>query len=96
MRLIDADAFKKYIADGIDGLILPKDQAKKVIAITKSFLKDIDEQPTIERPHGKWIETDDELKISDYRCSVCGQLTDLDEPWNFCPNCGSDNRKRGG
>lgn len=45
------------------------------------------------RPHGKWVKTDDDLKISDYMCSVCGQLTDLDEPWNFCPNCGSDNRK---
>lgn len=48
-----------------------------------------------ERPHGKWAKTDDDLKISDYRCSVCGQLTDLDEPWNFCPNCGADMRKEG-
>lgn len=70
MRLIDADAFKEYIKSGIDGLILPKDQAVKVIAITKSFLKDIDEQPTIVIPvseldttedFGKWILCSDRL-----------------------------------
>lgn len=61
MRLIDADAFKEYIKDGIDGLILPKDQAVKVIAITKSFLKDIDEQPTIEIPRVEWIPCSERL-----------------------------------
>ena len=49
MRLIDADAFKEYIKGEIDGLILPADQAEKIIAIKKSFLKDIDKQPTINR-----------------------------------------------
>ena len=47
------------------------------------------------RLRGKWIETDDDLKISDYACSVCGQLTDLDDPWNFCPSCGADMRGTG-
>lgn len=61
MRLIDADAFKKYIADGIDGLILPKDQAEKAIAVTKSFLKDIDEQPTVEIPRIEWIPCSERL-----------------------------------
>lgn len=61
MRPIDADAFKEYIKDGIDGLILPKDQAVKVIAVTKSFLKDIDEQPTVEIPQIEWIPCSERL-----------------------------------
>ena len=74
MRLIDADAFKEYIKDGIDGIILPKDQAIKVLAVTKSFLKDIDEQPTIVIPvseldttedFGKWIACRDRLPEED-------------------------------
>ena len=97
MRLIDADAFKEYIKDGIDGLILPKDQAVKVIAITKSFLKDIDEQPTVEaRPHGEWIIRRDKQGAHIYSvCSKCNvPYLDTDFP-NFCPNCGADMRKSG-
>lgn len=77
MRLIDADAFKKYITDGIDGLILPKDQVIKVIAITKSFLKDIDEQPTVEIPRVEWIPCSERLpeKNGRYLASWVSNLT---------------------
>ena len=40
-----------------------------------------------DRPHGKWIGQNDELKISDYRCSICGYYQD--DKTNFCPNCGA-------
>lgn len=70
MRLIDADAFKEYIKGEIDGLILPKDQAVKVIAITKSFLKDIDEQPTVEIPLVEWIPCSERLPEEDGRFLV--------------------------
>ena len=94
MRLIDADAFKKYIEDGIDGLILPRDKVEKAIAITKGFLKDIDEQPTVELPHGEWI-----CKGSVGNgtwCSVCDTNIKLfPNRYSFCPNCGADMRKEG-
>lgn len=36
----------------------------------------------------EWISCDeDDLKISDYRCSNCGKYQD--DMTNFCPNCGS-------
>ena len=104
MRLIDADAFKKYIEDGIDGLILPRDQVEKAIAITKGFLKDIDEQPTVERPHGEWVKKNTEFGgICWATCSVCKKISngegqdngfghDYFYP-NFCPNCGADMRE---
>ena len=53
----------------------------------------------VERKHGKWIIED---KYSDYRterCSICGFVanrTYIRDIWNFCPNCGADNRKSGG
>lgn len=78
MRLIDADAFKEYIKDGIDGLILPKDQAVKVIAISKSFLKDIDEQPTMESKP-QWIPCSERLPEHDgyYLVTTDGSHNDV-------------------
>lgn len=48
-----------------------------------------------ERPHGEWEYTgcvNDELQ-SEFCCSICDFTTYYQ--YNFCPNCGSDNRKRG-
>lgn len=51
MRLIDADAFKKYIIKGFEEM---KSQFKTefyldiATRVTESFLEDIDEQPTVE------------------------------------------------
>lgn len=49
------------------------------------------------RPNGEWkrISIDKYIRHAScfYRCSVCGEDT-IGET-NFCPNCGSDNRKRG-
>lgn len=52
-------------------------------------------EPYHNRPHGEWIyhkewEFDGECA---FECSKCGMGTDVD--YNFCPRCGSDNRKRG-
>ena len=53
MRLIDADAFKKYIIKGFEEM---KSQFKTefylniATRVTESFLEDIDEQPTVEAP----------------------------------------------
>ena len=40
------------------------------------------------RPHGEWVE-----KGHYTYCSECGK--ECATLYNFCPNCGSDNRKRG-
>lgn len=48
------------------------------------------------RPHGEWINPSENPEFSNreffYDCSICGN-TQMDET-NFCPNCGSDNRKK--
>lgn len=56
---------------------------KKAVDMAVKALKE-------QRPHGEWIDS-----INDNICSVCKQnsLTRWKSP--FCPNCGSDNRKRG-
>lgn len=52
------------------------------------------------RPRGEWIITGKEhgalgLVYKIKRCSNCGFEHSLLIPENFCPKCGSDNRKRG-
>lgn len=48
MRLIDADAFKQYITDGLEEMRkLFKDNGEFAEMVTKEFCRDIDEQPTI-------------------------------------------------
>ena len=48
----------------------------------------IDSAYTYEQPQGEWIDyRNDDLKISDYRCSCCGYW--FDDKARFCINCGS-------
>ena len=63
MRLIDADRFKKYIRDGLSAALPEfknKEYAELAIEVTKSFLEDIDTQPTVveenpEQKEQRWI-----------------------------------------
>lgn len=48
------------------------------------------------RPHGEWSEVFEHLGIKYHKCMACYTGIKLDViHQNFCPNCGSDNRKRG-
>ena len=79
-RLIDADALEPH--EMYDG--------KEFVQIV--YKDDIDEAPTVEqRQHGEW---EDCGGVFCARCSVCKDVT-YETVGNFCPNCGSDNRKRG-
>lgn len=47
MRLIDADEFKDYIIDSLEGYEILADEYRDFArSITRGFLKDIDAQPT--------------------------------------------------
>ncbi len=47
--------------------------------------------PTVEsRPRGEWIDVEE--FYFDYKCSLCGGLSEFDTP--FCQNCGADMRKK--
>ena len=70
-------------------------------------IKAVDETPFIRRPilphylkakikdipsaenKGEWID----LPRKMLKCSECGQIYQVLEPKNFCPNCGTDMRK---
>ena len=76
MRLIDADALK---------------EAFKKKCCCEISLDLIDNAPTVERPHGKWLPN----YISQFTnpgrsCSLCNKTVEFSE--NFCPNCGADMR----
>lgn len=45
-----------------------------------------------EQQHGEWTM---DAFAPWFRCSCCGYIYEAYERCNFCPNCGSDNRKRG-
>lgn len=72
MRLIDADAFKNYIQNGLEDVRhFFKDNGKRAEKIIEGICEDIDEQPTIELP--KWIPikyheiTDEEREENGYQ-----------------------------
>lgn len=95
MRLIDADAFKKYMQNALEETrgCYP-DKGEWAEDITEQFCKDIDDQPTVEpeRKKGKWLVDPNEFDEW-YCCSVCHKgLTMFDGTYDFCPNCGADMR----
>ena len=86
MRLIDADALKKIV----------KGRRKAAITLTGvDMVMLIDDAPTIEAEpvkHGRWIEAENDLRISGY-CSSCGWEAHMYEDdvigMPYCPNCGA-------
>lgn len=82
MRLIDAD-----------GLIENIEQMKKYQIDVDDVLEILDNTPTIEAApvvHGKYTMFSANL----LSCSVCGDVIQLTEKSNFCPNCGADMRTK--
>lgn len=90
MRLIDADALKKDIADNY--------VFTGFVDLLNDFAIAIDGQPTVdavERKRGRWISDvafydEDGCPCFVLRCSECGEAYPES---NFCPNCGADMRK---
>ena len=76
MRLIDADA-------------LIEEVWHSGLGSRQDCVNLIHEMPTIERPHGEWIEKYHER--FKYYCSRCGSGTDREG--NFCDACGADMRE---
>lgn len=75
-----------------DGYLMLADECGHVVYCDPERFKVVFED---DRPHGEWIDTGEmgEYWAEEYECSVCGLLS---HEHNFCPNCGSDNRKKCG
>lgn len=85
MRLIDADALKKYKCSTCDNRERCEDRETVC-----SEIVDIDEQPTIETEpvkHGRWLFNG--MILNRQKCSVCGFYSDDLQADNYCPNCGA-------
>ena len=109
MRLIDADALKEEMkqrqesayqwysdakAKEDEEIMVRADSA--MVAFIECRLT-IDNQPTIERKIGHWVEIGDE-PYDEWECEVCGFVIDGSgciDPleylniYNFCPHCGA-------
>ena len=65
--------------------------------------EDVKNAPTIKAvlvAHGEWIKIDGDWKnqttgesVTVHQCSRCGNYF-LSAPYNFCPHCGADMRKK--
>lgn len=98
MRLIDADALtdrmyhEAFENDASYNESNPMARWDSGLWIRyKMFENAIDDAPTIEPKHGKWIWVEQILGLV---CSECKELGV--ERSNFCPNCGADMRERKG
>lgn len=98
MRLIDADELKACF----DGYYIPENGYKPMFGF--DFVnEEIDDAPTVEAKevvHGEWIKVDGDWKNSNtgepltvHQCSNCRNYF-IHAPYNFCPNCGADMRKK--
>lgn len=90
MRLIDADALlAKWDTD---------DDFHNRIFDGGYFVKEIENAPTIEPRHGKWLVDDSDYWLLER--SECHAMVDKENVFfeegflNYCPNCGSQNRGR--
>ena len=90
MRLIDADAMKKFIKDVAKG-------SGSFRPLYNAFVNIIDRSPTIDAVpvvHGRWINRTKNIRgLYDYRydCSVCQHIFWYGgiETFNYCPECGA-------
>ena len=84
MRIIDADALRAELEH--------YDKDEHLMWCELDMYKVVDAQPTIERPHGEWIENYDKTDgFTWLTCTRC-MCKAYEEGYNFCPNCGADMR----
>lgn len=59
-----------------------------VCEMAKLYLDGV--KPTVKRPHGEWIETDDDVEIYGNleKCTNCGEAI-LSTHMSYCGNCGA-------
>lgn len=79
MRLIDADALLDKVQDYGEG-------QERLMLIDPYWVR---KAPTVERPHGEWVEDG-----AYYKCPFCSNfvLNDYGKPY-FCDHCGADMRE---
>lgn len=92
MRLIDADALKRQIQQGID----PHNFSAVMAA--GAFFGEVNKSPTVDAApvvRGHWIENEGCSGDSYYTCSACGcdwvvaYGTPMQNHMQYCPNCGA-------
>ena len=79
------EAYDNYGRGRATGIVAARDLVRNLPAVD-----------AVEMRHGRWVESDPEESFvfaghtyyPPKHCSVCGR-TALDEPWTYCPNCGS-------
>lgn len=88
MRLIDADALYENVTEKYSDIVAGRYPFNIVAYDMANMVKDA---PTVEPVRGEWITQDD--TYTKFMCSNCGSFNHP-LPYDFCPNCGADMRKK--
>lgn len=104
MRLIDAEAFEKYIAEGLETALTERqgkicdEELKLVLDVTEGLIKDIQEQPTVDLvKHAHWDKVTNGR--GGHQCSLCNEYAPSfkngkENLSKYCPNYISIRRKK--
>ena len=109
MRLIDGDRLYEILKNRMKQIPFVEEdrdmfyhQSGYNCAMTGAYIE-VEKAPTIEAVpvvHGEWIKIDGDWKnqttgesVTVHQCSRCGSYF-LSDPYNFCPHCGADMRKK--
>ena len=64
------------------------------LKILYPMLEVIDNLPSAEPKHGKWVKADRQQYFRKHypasQCSICGWRKNYSGEYNYCPNCGAD------
>ena len=85
--------FVKQIIDNAPTVELTEEQAIDKLHETGWLIRHDNEMT--ERPHGEWLLREGVTTSGWLECSKCGASDFRKSYSNYCPNCGSDRRKRG-
>lgn len=78
---------REWLLEQMEGL-------ENTTLLKRNFLALVNNAPSVEVVHGRWIEKTDLLGDVYYDCSVCGELfcffdcTPEENLYRYCPNCG--------
>lgn len=92
MRLIDADKLPVTETWALVNSDNNSPEGVSFAPLSCILKKDIDTAPTVDGPHGEWVEGyHDQFETLD--CSLCGYVRENRySNFNFCPICGADMR----
>jgi DNA-directed RNA polymerase subunit RPC12/RpoP len=92
MRLIDADAYMEKVRH--EAKAMPRNEGATFVTLSEWIME---KTPSVKPKQGEWNPYYTEREHNNiFNCELCGDtffVMQGKDDMNFCPNCGSRNRK---